>query len=408
MALGLAPLIGCSARVVDDEDFVAGGSSTSGMPTTDPTAASTTSPTTTPTTDPSTSGATDPSAGSEDDGGESSSGFGSTGTPAQQCVSDGYPMVDLCWGEPIGDSCECDADCQWTAASIANETFPQGFGCGFYPDGVPCSELWQGQCCFSVQVYEDVCGKGRPLVVDDRTRVAELRAGADWGSARPVHDLPEVAAHWLEAGLEEHASVASFARFALELVAVGAPPELLADTAAAMRDEVRHAELAFGLAQRFGAEPQQPGSLDAGPARGTTLRDVVVATVREGCIGETLAAAEAELAAARATDSVVARALAEIAADEARHAALAWRVVQWALSLDPSLRDAVSTAFAEADVLGLAPVEPAAAGFEAYGVVSGEATEAVRAQTMRDTVRPFADALLSLRSDRPVRAPSLA
>ena len=399
LALGLAPLMGCSARVVDDDDFVASsGSSTTGTP----------NPTTAPTSDPSTTDATDPSGGSVDDGGESSSGFATTGTSVRDCVSDGYPMVDLCWGEPIGGSCECDGECQWLAASIANETFPQDFGCGFYPGEVACSELWEGECCYSVRVYEDACGKGRPLVVDDRTRVAPLCAGADWGSAQAVHDLPEVAAYWLEAGLEEHASVASFARFALELVAVGAPPELLADTAAAMRDEVRHAELAFGLAQRFGASAQQPGALDAGPARGTTLREVIVATVREGCVGETLAAAQAELAAARATDPAVARALGEIAADEARHAALAWRVVQWALSVDPSLRGAVADAFAEADLLVLAPTEPASAGLEAYGVLSGDATEAVRAQAMRDTVRPFADALVSPRSDRPVHAASRA
>lgn len=391
LALGLTPLTGCSARVIDTDDFVATGrGSTSGDPID-------------PTTDPTTSGVTFTTG---DD--ESSSGFGSTGWGRNQCQStEGYPFVDLCWGAPIAGACECDDECQWQAAAIAQETFPSS-GCGFYPAQVECETVWGDSCCYTVTVYDDVCGKGRPLIVDDHACVAELHPGSDWGAAQPVFDRPEVAVHWLDAGLEEHASVASFARFALELVAVGAPPDLLADTAAAMHDEVRHAALAFGLAQRFGAEPQGPGPLDAGPARATTLRDVVVATVREGCIGETLAAAQAELAATRATEPEVVRVLAEIAADEARHAALAWRVVQWALSVDPSLVDAVSAAFAESHALGLRPAAPAPAGLEAYGVLSGDAVAAVRAQTLRDTVLPFAASLLSSRSVRPEHAPSRA
>lgn len=386
LALGMAPLLGCSPRVVDDSVTSSDGAS-EGNPTTD-------------------SSTTDATAGSEDDGG-SSGGGSTTGTAVQECVSDGYPFIDLC-RPPSGGTCECDGECQWTAAAMANEVFPDSFGCGFYAGEVACTELWQGECCFSVRVHEDICGKGRPLVVDDQARVASLRPSTDWGEAPRTLDRPEVAAHWLEAGLEEHASVASFARFTLELVAVGAPPEFLADSAAAMRDEVRHAELAFALAQRFGANAQGPGPLDAGPARGMTLAEVVVATVREGCVGETLAAAQAELAAAKATDTAVVAALEEIAIDEARHAALAWRVVQWALSVDPSLRAVVSAAFAEAASLVSAPTDPAPSGLEAYGVLSGDAVATVRARTVRDTVGPFAAALLSPRSGRPVRAPSRA
>lgn len=320
------------------------------------------------------------------------------------CVSDGYPQIDLCWGFAEGRECICDEQCQWVAAERAQQIYPD-YGCGFYPAGVTCSEEWQGECCFTVTVYEDGCGKGRPLVVDGRTRVAMLQPCADWaGGHEPSEERPEVAERWLQAGLEEHASVASFARFALELVAVGAPAELLADAAAAMRDEVRHAELAFGLAARFGAGMQGPGPLHSGPARSASLEDVVVATVREGCIGETLAAAEAELAATRASDPAVCAALQEIAEDEARHAALAWRVVQWALAHEPSLREVVAQAFAEAGSMDLAPVDPAPRGLEAYGVLCGDTVTSLRAQALRDTVQPFARALLA----EVTKAPSAA
>lgn len=325
------------------------------------------------------------------------------------CTALAYPNVDFCFGSPNSTGeCVCEGECQWAAASLAHETFPDP-GCGFLFNQVVCTEVWEDQCCFTASVFDDFCGgKGRPLIVDDHPRVASLVPGDAWGACGPEEARPAVAAHWLEAALDEHASVASFARFALELISVGAPADLLVDTATAMRDEIRHAELALALAGRFGAEPQQPGPLNAGPARSTSLEDVVVATVHEGCVGETLAAAHAELAAQRASDPAVVSALEEIAADEARHAALAWRVVQWALSVDPSLHDAVAQAFAASSALDMTAKEPTGAGLEAYGVLGAAAIEAVREQTLRETVEPFAKALLSRRTESRAHAVALA
>ncbi len=55
-------------------------------------------------------------------------------------------------------------------------------------------------------------------------------------------------AAWLRNALMEHASVAALARFTLELLAVGAPADLIRDSNAAASDETRHAELCFALA----------------------------------------------------------------------------------------------------------------------------------------------------------------
>ena len=46
-------------------------------------------------------------------------------------------------------------------------------------------------------------------------------------------------AWWAEIAALEHASVASFARFTLQLLSLGAPPELLADVGQASADEIR-------------------------------------------------------------------------------------------------------------------------------------------------------------------------
>lgn len=217
-------------------------------------------------------------------------------------------------------------------------------------DANPCAEGWaldvsapamkDGQCCYTVTCEATSCSSGRPFVVGDAARVATVRRRDDWSdvarvdvAALDVATRAQLADAWLADAQAEHASVASFARFALELLSIGAPPELVADAHAAARDEIEHARICFALASAYAGAPHGPGPLmvDGSLSRCGDLYAIVRATVEEGCVGETLAALEAEAAVARATDPVVRAALTRIADDEARHAALAWRVVAWAL-----------------------------------------------------------------------------
>ncbi len=156
---------------------------------------------------------------------------------------------------------------------------------------------------------------------------------------------------WAETAQMEHASIASFNRFSLQLLAVGAPPELLEGSQRAGLDEIEHARMAFALASKYGAESVGPGALDL---RGDTLGSldlpsVAAGTVEEGCVGETLAALEAEAARDGALELVVRAAWSVIAEDEARHAELAWSFVRWALDQgQPAVRAAVKEAFERA------------------------------------------------------------
>src|SRR5436190_13763000 len=103
---------------------------------------------------------------------------------------------------------------------------------------------------------------------------------------------------------------------------------------------------------------------------------MIETVVREGCIGETVAALEAREALARASDPAVRAVLARIARDEARHAELAWRTVAWALSIgDERVRAAVAAAFRDAE-RALPAAEPAL-DLAAYGRLSGSALRAV-------------------------------
>jgi hypothetical protein len=106
-----------------------------------------------------------------------------------------------------------------------------------------------------------------------------------------------------------------------------------------MADEIDHAERAFALASAYKNSPAGPGPLDVrGALSVPTAKSFLATLLREGCIGETLAAVEAAEAHERAIDPSVRETLAIIAHDETTHAALACRAARWVLeNHDPEL-----------------------------------------------------------------------
>lgn len=196
---------------------------------------------------------------------------------------------------------------------------------------------------------------GRPFYVENVARTTIAMPRSDWpGDLRPiVEDLDAaerraLARAWLEDALAEHASIASFARFVMQLLALGAPPDLVREAHGAQRDEIVHAELCFGLASAYHGSRVGPGPLpiDGALAGADDLVVVTVSAVREGCIGETIAALQAEAAHDAASDPAVRAVLQRIAADEARHAVLAWRFVAWAIAQGGAVvRNATADAF---------------------------------------------------------------
>lgn len=199
----------------------------------------------------------------------------------------------------------------------------------------------------------------------------------------------------------EHASIASFARFCLDLVRVGAPPELVRDAWAAAADEVRHAELARELAARYGGEElrfgalEVSGAVDRGP--GEPLERMVLACIEEGCVGETLAALRLREAAERCASPALAAALRGVADDEARHAGLAWRFVQWALRQRPGLAAVIAAGF-ERSAPRPGPgarTSSDASELAAHGVLEASARVELERAAVEELLRPCARALLS-------------
>ncbi|HEY5449257.1 MAG TPA: ferritin-like domain-containing protein [Polyangia bacterium] len=124
----------------------------------------------------------------------------------------------------------------------------------------------------------------------------------------------------------EAASVPAFQRLARELRAHGAPETLAVEATRARADERRHARVVAALARRFGARVPRP----AVPEQEVrSLEAVAIENAVEGCVREAYGAVVAAHQAARATDPVVRRAMAAIAVDETRHAALSYAIDDW-------------------------------------------------------------------------------
>jgi hypothetical protein len=287
--------------------------------------------------------------------------------------------------QTASDSCFLESDCS------------SGLSCGLAGNLGP-----QRQC------VGQTCSIGRPFLVQGEARLAPSVARSDWYGELPAALAAaldpalcaEIARSWTEQALMEHASVAAFARFSLQLLSLGAPPGLLLGAAQAMQDEVQHAQACFALARRYSDAELGPGCLPIENAlEHQDLRSVVLGTIIEGCIGETVAALEAAEALAHCEDGAACAVLARIAAEETRHAQLAWQFVAWALQVGPpDLVQHVRLAFADAasnsvgsPAVGSDPERELAR----HGLLALPLRQALRQRVLSDVVAPCAEALLA-------------
>lgn len=310
--------------------------------------------------------------------------------------------------------CTTDDDCSdgmCIQTTVGDKCGPRQFECQASGDECAVDEDCDGDT-FCVLVdgarecitgTEDGCAvEGRPFLVDGIDRKALPVARADWNgsvdAAIPADaELAMVLAdRWTEIGLMEHASIAAFARFSLQLLELGAPAALIEETNQALVDETRHARACFALASRFSGAPVGPGRLLTQDALSScTLAEVVRLVIDEGCIGETIAAVTASEMAASATDPAIAQMLTDIAADELRHAELAWRFVRWAM--DQGDEDTLAAARAS-----LSNVENRIfddgdehAHLPEHGLIGSESRRALERTVLRQIVAPCGRALLA-------------
>lgn len=298
-----------------------------------------------------------------------------------------------------------DGGCQYDDVCVISS---QDCGLGFWGE-VVCGPIphEDGACCY---LLWGECAVGRPFTVSGQARVAKVVDRDDWRiDATPCLDRLDpvtraaLADAWTQDGQAEHASIASFARFALQLLALGAPAALIDDTQRAIADELDHARASFGLASAYAGRSVGPGALAIGGALDDTEPDdtepIVLSVVREGAIAETVSAALVQYAADEARDPLVKRLLAKTAREELEHAELAWRFLRWALrSSSPQMRAAVSRTFASAhDHVGFGASSQLAGDpnlMRQHGYVPIAERREVAERVLRDVVAPAARALM--------------
>lgn len=259
-------------------------------------------------------------------------------------------------------------------------------------------------CCYRTVRPRPMIMRGRPMREDGAPVIAATSPGvgawsvpdAEWlapGIALSAVQAARAAHAWAEDALHEHASVAAFARLALDLLALGAPPDLVERAHVAASDEIRHAKTAFAIAAALG-EPRTPGRMPIGrgPSSDVTLTRLATETFVEGCVGESIAAMELAEASRRCLSPPIAAALARMAEDEASHAELAWRIVDWALR--EGGRE-VANALAEAQrALATPDATAATVDLTAVGILGPDDRMAIARATLRDVIAPSADQLL--------------
>lgn len=275
--------------------------------------------------------------------------------------------------------------------------------------------LEDARCCYTVTF---ACGDtgwsgtdcgcyGRPFVVEGEVIQAERSERGGW-SADVQPDLMGLSAderavlaeRWTADGLAEHSSVAGFNRFALDLMAHGAPAELVTRAQIAAIQEIEHARLCFGLASAYAGRRIGPAGLPIQHA--PVARDLVelaVWTTLEGAIGETLAAWLATVARDRAQDGAVRAVLDRIVEDESEHAQLAWATLNWAIEAGGvEVRDGIERAMRSWS----GRIEGLNVGLEAHGLLRPEERAQALESGWNEIVRPAFDALLGPRGPRAV------
>ena len=350
------------------------------------------------------------------------------------CVKDSDCASDqLCeCAEPVGRcvraDCKTDAECE---PGFLCKAYDSSGGCGItnYTCQTPAdtcgSDLscggggdLQGRCRYDVQAQrfqcvDGSCAIGRPFLIEGTERLAPKATRTDWTEltqlSKPVHleDAlrTRLTEKWTRIALMEHASIAAFARFSLQLMSLGAPAELIECATRAMADETKHAKACFAIASHYAGELLGPGrlaierSLDE-----SSLTEIVLNTIREGCVGETVAAIEAREAAEHAEDPALRALLLAISEDETRHAELAYRFVQWALTLGGSELDlTVQREFSALAVEARHTLhKPNGADNDLlrHGIVSEPMREAIRAQALTKVILPCARALSGARGQQ--------
>ena len=243
-----------------------------------------------------------------------------------------------------GDECNLDSGEGACAVSYKDDNCEYLVSLACFTDNDECrsrEECDYGSCYSTTEGWRcnmNFCGEGRPLLNNCEITLAPLIQGAGWVTCASTQEefngseleLSQVKEYWQLAAQLEHSSVASFARFTMQMLSFGVPADILLLIQKATADEVKHAQGAAQIFSILSGEQVRFGDL---PLEGLTLQTsrqkLIETLIREACINETLGVAEITETLRLCKQEQVSAHLSTLLVDEMMHAELAWRSLQW-------------------------------------------------------------------------------
>lgn len=228
---------------------------------------------------------------------------------------------------------------------------PTSFGVMFFSAGTIGGALLMDLMLWSAaldRLYPTYFAHGRRLHHEGNLLAPKAVPGFGWAdTGEPSfakRDIPNdlragLAAQWRENASKEHASIAAFAQLTLDLMSVGAPARLIHSAQRASLDEVRHAEMAYGVAREIDGQdigpapfPEAHTRRELSAIRQVALAQIAVDALADGALNEGMAARLLGRLAKCGGSPELRRILSATAVDEARHARDSWDVIEWCLS----------------------------------------------------------------------------
>jgi hypothetical protein len=180
-------------------------------------------------------------------------------------------------------------------------------------------------------------------------------------------------------------------------MALGAPPHLISSSIQAQTDELAHARACLSVVSLLSGEALGPDTLNISSHTSAqpTAEQVLVDSILEGCINETLAAAEAAWLSENCQHPRIRKVLRKIAKDEERHSALGWKVVSWILEENPSYAPLAAQTFATlAQSWEQRLIHPQGNERIAFGQLSQDEARILHAQVWETIIHPCAQSIL--------------
>jgi hypothetical protein len=179
---------------------------------------------------------------------------------------------------------------------------------------------------------------GTPLEAEHHRLMRRRNVPIPWEQST-VNELSlaertRLAETWSRRSAAEYLAVSTFAVLAIDLVAAGAPADVLSLCMRAGIDEVRHAELCLRMIEIYGGKRVMPppgmSSLPDDPER-PKLHQALANTLLVSCVSETYATTVLTATRDLTTDPVAHAVLTSIYSDEVMHARLGWSYLRYGI-----------------------------------------------------------------------------